>query len=99
MNIKTVEILEKTEVVEGRGRFTRDLDMSANAGIDFLGKGFIRAGQGKVINLMEKEDFVAFVVGRVNGLVMGSGGEVQIWLAEDAVDVFLPEATGFWVAL
>jgi len=64
--------------------------MFANKGVDLLGDGFGGAGQSKVVDLTEQEDLVTFECGGVDGLVMGSGLEVQVRGAENAVDVFFP---------
>ena len=73
--------------------------MFANEGIDLLGDGFRGTGQSKVIDLTEQEDLVTLKGSRVDGLVMGSGLEVQVGRCKDAGDVLFPKATGFRVAL
>ncbi len=99
VNIKAIVILEKTEVMKGRLGFARKLDVSTNAGVDLLSERFGRTGQSKVIDLAEEEDLVTIVGSRIDGLVMGSGLEVEVRMTENAVDVILPEAAGFRVAL
>ena len=99
VNIESIEVLEETEVVEGSRGFTWKLDVFSNQVIVLLGNGFGWTGQGKVINLTKEKDLVTLESGRVDGLVMGSGLEVQVGRSKDASNVFFPETAGFRMAL
>ena len=59
VNIKSIEVLEETKIVEGSRGFTWELDVFANQVVDLLGNGFRGAGQTEVINLTKEKDLVA----------------------------------------
>ena len=61
------------------------------------GKGFIRAGDGKVIYLAEEEDASSFKSGGVDGAIMRRAFESELRGTQDSRDVLFPEFSRFGV--
>ena len=75
------------------------MKLSADDVINFFGNGFIMAGEGKIINLAQEENLVAFEDGVVDGFIVCGRVELEFVGRKDGVDVRFPEVTGFGVTL
>ena len=90
LNVNAVELGEEAKVLERWVVFRGELEAFAEAVVELDGNGFVRAGEGKIINLAEEEDAFSIDDGGVDGFVVGGVAEAKLIRLEDAVDVCLP---------
>jgi hypothetical protein len=65
---------------------------------DFIGGGWIRAGDGKVVNLAAKKDgFSAKVVRNVNIFLVGYGFKTKFGGSQNVIDMGFPDMSTFWI--
>ena len=76
LNVDTVVVVDEAEIFEWRCVFGGVLEFGPDDVIDFFGDVFVIAGEGKIVNLAQEENFVAFVVSMIDGLIMSGRLEV-----------------------
>jgi hypothetical protein len=98
--VDAIESGGQTEVFKGGIGFTRKLEFGANGSVDGISNRGRRTSNGKIIDLSTKKNgFGAKLVRNVDVPFMGGILEAKFWGGKDGVDVVLPEASTFGVAL
>jgi hypothetical protein len=98
--VDAVESGGQTKVFKRGVSFTRKFEFGANGSVDGISNRGRRANNGEVIDLLtEKNRLQAKLVRNVNVAFICGVLEVKFRQSEDGVDVVLPEASTFGMAL
>ena len=78
VNIKAVEIFKEAKIVKRWIIFKRKFQFGTNDIIDSFGGVFMTARDGKVVDLLEKEDFFTAKDSAIDAPIMCCSGEVKL---------------------
>ena len=99
VDVQTIEVGQEAEVFEWWGVLGRELEALANAVVDALSEGLVGTGKGEVIHLAKEQDLFTIKGGRVDRSVVSGVAKLEFVGLKNGVNVGLPEATRFRVAL
>jgi hypothetical protein len=93
VNVHSIEAFDEAQVIQFVGHFA--LNLGADLFCDFSCSGT----NEKIIDLTKEEDEAMFrVMLEVEAWLMGSVVEAQV-IDQDTIEVFMPQARGFWMSL